>query len=108
MEGAGDSRMAVPPVWLQAQPGGWLLRVQVQPAARRTAVVGTHGDALKITVTAAPQDGSANRALLDFLADLLKVRRAELTLVSGHSSRSKRVRLARPLRLDLIVSALQK
>jgi uncharacterized protein (TIGR00251 family) len=76
---------------LTATPTGVRLLVHVQPRARRTEVVGRHGDAIRIRLAAPPVDGAANEALLRFLADRLGVARPAVTLLSGQTSRSKRV-----------------
>jgi uncharacterized protein (TIGR00251 family) len=73
--------------------GTVLLRLHVQPGAGRSAVVGRHGDALKVRVAAPPEGGRANDAVLGLLAETLGVKPAELELVGGASSRSKRVRI---------------
>jgi uncharacterized protein (TIGR00251 family) len=70
-------------------PGGVRIHVWVQPGAKRTEVVGRHGDALKIRVAAPPEKGRANEAAGAALADLLGVKHADVTLVSGTTSRSK-------------------
>jgi len=72
-------------------PAGVLLRVHLQPRAARDCIVGVHGDALKVTLTAPPVANAANSALLAFLAGLLAVPRASLSLVSGEKSREKKV-----------------
>lgn len=73
---------------------GMVLRVQLQPGAGREAVVGTHGDALKVRVVAAPVSGRANEALLGLLARELGVERDALEITSGAAARRKRVRIA--------------
>ena len=73
--------------------GGVELLVFCQPKAARSALIGTHGGALKVKVRAPPVEGRANRALLDLLAAVLAVPRGRLTLVSGEQSRNKRVRV---------------
>ena len=70
------------------------LRLRVSPGGSRAAVVGRHGDAWKIRVTAAPERGRANEAVLRLLADTLAVPRAAVTLVSGHGGREKIVELS--------------
>ena len=82
----------MPPPWLQPVEGGVELLVQVQPRASRSRVVGEHGGYLKVQLAAPPVDGAANAALLELLADLLGVPRRQVSLVSGESSRRKRVR----------------
>src|SRR5580704_2724832 len=70
-----------------------LLRVHVQPGAGRTAVVGRHGDALKIKVGAPPEGGRANAAVVTLLSETLGVGAAQVTLASGGSSRDKRLKI---------------
>jgi hypothetical protein len=75
-------------------PDGVVLRVHVQPGAGRSAVVGRHGDALKVRVAAPPVDGRANDATRALLAEALGLPEADVELTAGPSSRSKRFRLA--------------
>jgi uncharacterized protein (TIGR00251 family) len=72
---------------------GFILRVQVQPGAGRTSVVGRHGDALKLKVAAPPEQGRANEACAALLASLLGVDGSNVTLSAGAQSRSKRFRV---------------
>ena len=74
-------------------PVGIVLRVHVQPGAGRSAVVGRHGDALKVKVAAPPEGGRANIAVTDLLAETLGVAKSDVTLVSGATSRAKRFRI---------------
>ena len=73
--------------------GTVLLRLHVQPGAGRSAVVGRHGDAVKVRVAAPPTGGRANDAVLELLAETLGVKPGDLELTGGASSRSKRVRI---------------
>ena len=70
------------------------LLLRVSPGAKSTAFVGRHGDGWKLRVAAAPENGQANEAALQLLADRLNVPRANLTLVSGHAGRDKIVELS--------------
>ncbi len=70
-----------------------ILAVQVQPAAKQTRLVGPYGDGIKVQVAAAPEKGLANRALCRFLADLLAVPAAAVTVTAGDTGRRKRVRI---------------
>jgi uncharacterized protein (TIGR00251 family) len=74
-------------------PEGIVLRVHVQPGAGRSAVVGRHGDALKVRVAAPPVEGRANDATRALLAEALGVPEPDVEMTSGQSSRSKRFRL---------------
>ncbi|HYT69874.1 MAG TPA: DUF167 domain-containing protein [Gemmatimonadales bacterium] len=67
------------------------LVVHVVPRARVTAVVGRHGDAIKIRIAAPPANGAANAELTRFLAERLGVPRSAVTLVSGATARRKAV-----------------
>src|SRR4051794_2022762 len=71
-----------------------VLRLHVQPGAGRTAVVGVHGDALKVRVAAAPEGGRANAAVLSLVATTVGVKEDAVELTSGQSSRSKRVKVS--------------
>jgi uncharacterized protein (TIGR00251 family) len=73
--------------------GDVLLRLHVQPGAGRSAVVGRHGDALKVRVAAPPRDGRANDACVALIAETLGAKKADVELVSGQASRTKRVRV---------------
>lgn len=68
--------------------------VKVQPRAKRNAIAGELGDALKISLTAPPVDGKANAACIEFFANLLKVPRSSVTIAAGQSSRNKMIRVA--------------
>ena len=69
------------------------LRLRVTPGARSAGIVGRQGDAWKVRVTAAPEHGRANDAVLRLLAEALGVPRDDVTLVSGHGTREKTVEL---------------
>ena len=59
------------------------------PRASKNEISGRHGDAIKIRLTAPPVEGAANQALIDFLADVLGVRKSRIEILSGHASRDK-------------------
>ena len=65
------------------------LKLRVVPGVGRPGIVGRHGDAWKVRVTAAPERGKANEAVLVALASVLDVSRRDVDLVAGHSSRDK-------------------
>lgn len=72
---------------------GATFKVRVQPGAARNEIVGVQGDALKIKINAPPVKGKANKALIDFLAKELGVKRSEVEIVSGHMSRVKKIKV---------------
>jgi uncharacterized protein len=70
---------------------GVRLRLRIQPRASREEIAGVSGDAIRIRLTAPPVDGTANEALVRFLAALLQVPRSAVELVSGRTGRTKLV-----------------
>jgi uncharacterized protein len=80
--------------WFHSDGDGiFILTVYVQPGAKRTEAVGLHGNALKIKIAAAPFEGKANAALLNYLADCFKVPRNQVLLKHGEKSRYKIVKI---------------
>jgi uncharacterized protein (TIGR00251 family) len=69
------------------------LKLRVSPGAARSSVVGRHDGGWKVRVSAAPEGGKANDAVVRLLADVLSVPAARLAIVSGHASRDKTVSL---------------
>ena len=72
---------------------GCTVSVRGHPGARRNAVSGVHADAVKISLTTPPVDGRANEALIAFVAELLGVPRARVSLVAGMTGRTKVLRV---------------
>jgi len=69
------------------------ISLRVSPNARRSAVVGRHGDGWKLRVAAPAESGRANRSLTAFLADLLGVRARDVRVVAGAAGREKIVEI---------------
>jgi uncharacterized protein len=78
---------------IQKSAEGVTFAVRVHPRAKKNAVTGKIGDAVKISLTAPPIDGKANEACVDFLAKVLSVPRSSVTIASGQSSRRKVIRV---------------
>lgn len=75
------------------------LRVQIQTRASRDQIVGVHGDALKISLTAPPVEGQANAHLIKFLARLFAVPQKQVTITHGLKSRIKIIIIESPQKL---------
>ena len=75
-------------------PSGATFAVRLHPRAKKNAITGTLGDALKISLTAPPIEGRANHACIEFLADLLKLPRSSITIAAGQTSRNKLIRIS--------------
>ena len=73
------------------KPEGLIFKIFVQPKASKNMIAGLYGDALKIKLTAPPVEGAANRMCLKYLAKCLKLPPASLEIISGQSSRTKRI-----------------
>ena len=80
--------------WLADTSDGAVLNLRLVPRASKNAIQGEHGDALKIRLCAPPVDGAANAALIEFLAETFDLPRARVQLLSGATSRNKRVLLS--------------
>lgn len=85
--------------WFHWQDHTLNLYLHLQPKAKNDEIIGPHGDALKIRITAPPVDGKANTHLIKFLARQFGVRRQQVELLSGNSSRMKRVAITSPEKL---------
>ena len=74
---------------LNERAGGVRLSVHVRPRSSRSAILGVREGALEVALTAPPADGAANSELIKLLARALEVRRGDVSIVVGASSRSK-------------------
>lgn len=84
------------------------LDCSIQPRAGEDRIVGPVGDYLRIRLNAAPSDGKANKHLVKFLSGFFKVRQSDITLVSGHTSRKKRLCISSPDKIALLEKQLSK
>ena len=91
---------------IRSNGSGVFLSCHVQPGAKRTAIAGVYGTALKIALAAPPVDGKANKELCVFLAKKLKLPKSAVTLVSGQTSRDKVVFLP-GIAPDALAAALE-
>jgi hypothetical protein len=69
------------------------LAVKVVPGASRSRIAGRHGDGIKVQVSAAPEKGKANAAVIEVLAEALRVRESQVVLVSGPTQPRKVFRI---------------
>ncbi|MGC2370324.1 MAG: DUF167 domain-containing protein [Candidatus Sulfotelmatobacter sp.] len=79
---------------IQESSGSVTFAVKIHPRARKNAITGELGNALKVSLTSPPLNGRANEACVDFFAKLLKVPRTSVTIASGHTGRAKVIRVA--------------
>ena len=74
---------------------GVTFAIKVQPRAKRNAIVGELGDALKVALAAPPVDGKANQACVEFFSEILRVPRSAVMIAAGDTSRNKVIRVVR-------------
>lgn len=92
-----SGELAPAPAWRRIGADGSItLELHCQPGARRTEVVGRHGEAVKIRLAAPPVEGRANETLVAFLAAGFGVPRRNVTVLRGETGRAKTVRIAAP------------
>jgi uncharacterized protein (TIGR00251 family) len=87
--GCGETVIAI-----RESANGVTFAIKVHPRAKKNAITGEIGDTFKVSLTAPPIDGKANAACIEFFAKLLKLPRSSVTIASGHSSRSKVLRIS--------------
>ncbi len=75
-------------------PKGVVLNLYIQPRASKNEICGLVDNSLKLRLTSPPVDGAANKLCREFLADLLHVPKSAVEIISGETSRHKRVRIA--------------
>ena len=78
---------------IKDHPEGITFTIFVQPRSAKNMIVGLHGEALKIKLTAPPVDNAANKMCVKFLAKSLGVSKSQIEIISGHTSRTKQILL---------------
>lgn len=78
---------------IKQTPEGVTFKIRVQPKSSRNKLDGPYQDGIKVRLTAPPVDGEANQACLEFFAKLFGIAKSRVELVSGHTGRSKVIRL---------------
>jgi uncharacterized protein (TIGR00251 family) len=89
---------------LTESEGGVRLKLRVKAGGRKNAILGRYAGALKLSVTAAPEKGKANRAVLSLLAETLRLPASSLEIISGQTSPDKVVLV--PLSLEELLQRL--
>ncbi len=80
-------------ILIHESASGVSFALKVHPRARKNAITGTVGDALKLALTAPPVEGKANQAVIEFFAGLFQIPRSSVTIASGETSRNKVIRI---------------
>jgi uncharacterized protein (TIGR00251 family) len=87
----------------QDQNSTLVLCCHLQPKAKKDEFCGKYGDSLKIRITAPPVDGKANQHLIKFLAKSFGVKQNEIEILSGETSREKRIAIKNPNKIPKIL-----
>ena len=85
---------------------GLVLRLYIQPKASRDAIIGLHGDEVKVAITAPPVDGQANAHLVKFLAKQFRVAKSLVLIEKGELGRHKQIKIVHPQQIPTQVAAL--
>lgn len=85
-----------------------ILSVYVQPRASKNQICGIQGEELKIRLTSPPVDGAANKLCREFVANLFNVSKTSVEIISGETSRHKRLRIIgnHPDQFNIQISAI--
>lgn len=87
-------------------PDGIVLPIRAQPGAKKNSIHGVHDGALKVSVQAAPEDGKANDAIMELLKKSLGIKRNQIEMLSGQTSRNKKI-LIRELKLEELAEKIR-
>jgi uncharacterized protein len=93
--------------WYRWDGDDLILSLRVQPRSRRDEFIEPHGDHYKVRITAPPVEGKANDHLLRFLAKSFGVKRAQISMQTGQTSRNKLFRIKSPDKLPIPIDRQQ-
>lgn len=94
--------------WISTDKNGnTVIAIHAQPGAKKTTVTGLFNDRLKIALASPPVDGKANTTLIKFLSKTLRIPKASIQILSGETSREKRL-IIRGLAIDELLTVLKK
>ena len=88
-------------LYIKETEHGVIFHIHVVPRSAKCEVAGIQGDALKLRITAPPVEGQANTECIRFLSDILGVRKKQVTILSGHKSKKKKVAIEGIRRKDI-------
>jgi uncharacterized protein YggU (UPF0235/DUF167 family) len=78
---------------IAVRDGAFVLRVRAAPSARKAAILGVYGGALKLSVIEPPERGKANAGVAALVAAALGIAASRVEVSAGHASRDKRLRI---------------
>ncbi len=78
-------------LFIKKNAKGIIFKVFIQARSSKNMITGIYGDAIKIKLTAPPVNGAANKMCIKYLANILKIPRSKIEIISGHTSRTKHI-----------------
>jgi uncharacterized protein (TIGR00251 family) len=84
------------------------LEVKVTPNASRNEITGWHDNVLQVKIAAAPEKGKANKELIDFLGRALGVKKSDISIVKGETSRNKSIEIQGMRREEIIIKIQER
>jgi uncharacterized protein (TIGR00251 family) len=96
------------PKWYISSPIGVILLIKVSPSAKKCQALpySTESPWIKIAITAPPDKGKANEMLLSFVAKILRVKNSDCALLSGSTSKQKKVSISKKMSYQDILTLL--
>lgn len=89
--------------WYQIRDHDIIFNLHISPNAAKTQIAGLYGDALKISVKALPQEGAANAELIRFISEQCGLRKQDIEIIHGLTSRRKKIKLPRHNSVELFI-----
>lgn len=80
--------------WCTDKTDGVIINLRIVPRSAKNEICGIHDEAIKVRLQAPPVDGKANKALIKFMAKALGIRQSDIEIISGESSRNKRIHVS--------------
>lgn len=88
-------------IFIKETTDGVVFNIKVLPRSSRCEIAGIQDDALKIKITAPPVDGKANNECIRFLSDRLGIKKSRITIISGQTSKNKRIAISGVTKRDM-------
>lgn len=89
-----QNRKIIKPVSAGKAGNECTVQIRVEPRSSRPGIAGAHGEGIKVRLASPPVEGKANRELIAVLAKELKIRKSDIEILSGKTSRNKVVRIS--------------
>jgi uncharacterized protein (TIGR00251 family) len=88
--------------------GNQRLEVKVTPNAGRNEITGWRDDVLQVKIAATPEKGKANKELIDFLGRVLRIKKSDISIVKGETSRNKSIEIEGMSREEIIIKIQER